>query len=85
MTLTFQKEVAERIVAPPRGKQRCRLSLMSQAWCDVDLKFLIKGALSIFICSIKLVLLRMSNQQFLDELKLCCNCFLKVNILLMKL
>jgi 16S rRNA A1518/A1519 N6-dimethyltransferase RsmA/KsgA/DIM1 with predicted DNA glycosylase/AP lyase activity len=43
MTLTFQKEVAERIVAPPRDKQRCRLSLMSQAWCDVDLKFLIKG------------------------------------------
>jgi dimethyladenosine transferase 1, mitochondrial len=43
MTLTFQKEVAERIVAPPKDKQRCRLSLMSQAWCDVDMKFLIKG------------------------------------------
>jgi len=47
LTLTFQKEVAERIVAPPRNSQRCRLSLMCQAWCDVDLKFIIKGNLVI--------------------------------------
>ncbi|XP_065350298.1 dimethyladenosine transferase 1, mitochondrial [Cloeon dipterum] len=44
LTLTFQKEVAERIVAKEKGNQRCRLSLMSQAWCDVDLKFIIKGS-----------------------------------------
>ncbi|XP_059469793.1 dimethyladenosine transferase 1, mitochondrial [Neocloeon triangulifer] len=44
LTLTFQKEVAERIVALERDKQRCRLSLMSQAYCDVELKFLIKGS-----------------------------------------
>lgn len=43
MTLTFQKEVAERIVAPILSSQRCRLSLMAQNWCHVDHKFTIPG------------------------------------------
>lgn len=43
MTLTFQKEVAERIVAPISDKQRCRLSVMCQMWCDVKHKFTIPG------------------------------------------
>lgn len=43
MTLTFQKEVAERIVAPPKSEYRCRLSVMCQYLCDVKLKFSIPG------------------------------------------
>ncbi|XP_018563538.1 dimethyladenosine transferase 1, mitochondrial [Anoplophora glabripennis] len=43
MTLTFQKEVAERMVAPVTDKQRCRLSVMCQFWCDVQYKFTIPG------------------------------------------
>ncbi|KAK9891922.1 hypothetical protein WA026_017406 [Henosepilachna vigintioctopunctata] len=43
MTLTFQKEVAERIVAPAGHKQRCRLSVICQMWCDVENQFLIPG------------------------------------------
>lgn len=43
LTLTFQKEVAERLVAPPRNSQRCRLSVMAQAWTEPVLKFLIPG------------------------------------------
>lgn len=43
MTLTFQNEVAERIVAPVTHKQRCRLSVMCQFWCEVEHKFTIPG------------------------------------------
>lgn len=43
MTLTFQKEVAERMVAPILNKQRCRLSVMCQNWCNVKYKFDIPG------------------------------------------
>lgn len=43
MILTFQKEVAERLVAPPRNRQRCRLSVMAQAWTQPRLRFLIPG------------------------------------------
>ncbi|KAM3960743.1 mitochondrial transcription factor B1 [Aphomia sociella] len=43
MTLTFQKEVAERMVARILGKQRCRLSVMCQTWCNVNYKFDIPG------------------------------------------
>lgn len=43
MTLTFQKEVAERMVAPVGHKQRCRLSVMCQFWCNIDYKFTIPG------------------------------------------
>jgi len=43
MTLTFQKEVAERIVAPPGDAQRCRLSVMCQNWCAVKHNFTIPG------------------------------------------
>lgn len=43
MTLTFQKEVAERMVAKPMENQRCRLSVMCQMWCDVQHKFTIPG------------------------------------------
>lgn len=42
-TLTFQKEVAERIIAPPKSEYRCRLSVMCQHLCDVKLKFTIPG------------------------------------------
>lgn len=43
MTLTFQKEVAERIVAPILSTQRCRLSIMSQIWTRPDFRFEIPG------------------------------------------
>lgn len=43
MTLTFQKEVAERIVAPMMNEQRCRLSVMSQTWTQPTLNFVING------------------------------------------
>lgn len=43
MLLTFQKEVAERIVAPIMSEQRCRLSVMCQNWCEVHHKFTIPG------------------------------------------
>ncbi|XP_018335990.1 dimethyladenosine transferase 1, mitochondrial [Agrilus planipennis] len=43
MTLTFQKEVAERMKAPVTHKQRCRLSVMCQLWCNVKHKFTIPG------------------------------------------
>lgn len=43
MTLTFQKEVAERIVAPMMDRQRCRLSVMSQIWTKPQYRFLIQG------------------------------------------
>ncbi|SPP76768.1 dimethyladenosine transferase 1, mitochondrial [Drosophila guanche] len=43
MTLTFQKEVAERICAPVGSEQRCRLSVMSQIWTEPVMKFIIPG------------------------------------------
>ncbi|XP_067648492.1 dimethyladenosine transferase 1, mitochondrial [Eurosta solidaginis] len=43
MTLTFQKEVAERICAEIGDAQRCRLSIMSQIWTQPFLKFIIPG------------------------------------------
>lgn len=43
MTLTFQKEVAERITAPIMNEQRCRLSVMSQTWTQPTLNFIING------------------------------------------
>ncbi|XP_051469395.1 dimethyladenosine transferase 1, mitochondrial isoform X2 [Apus apus] len=43
MTLTFQKEVAERLTANPGGKQRSRLSIMSQYLCTVENCFIIPG------------------------------------------
>ena len=39
LTLAFQKEVADRMVAPMLGAQRCRLSLICQCLCDIDLLF----------------------------------------------
>ncbi|GAB1601653.1 dimethyladenosine transferase 1, mitochondrial-like [Argonauta hians] len=43
LTLTFQKEVGERMVSPVGGAERCRLSVMCQNWCDVKLRFIIPG------------------------------------------
>ncbi|KAI8498446.1 Dimethyladenosine transferase 1, mitochondrial [Branchiostoma belcheri] len=43
LTLTFQKEVCERICAPPRTSQRSRLSIMSQYLCQVKHCFRIPG------------------------------------------
>lgn len=43
LTLTFQKEVAERIVAPILSERRCRLSVMNQIWSRAELKFIIPG------------------------------------------
>jgi len=43
LLLTFQKEVAERMVAPVMTEQRCRLSVMCQYLCDVKHHFTIGG------------------------------------------
>ena len=43
LTLTFQKEVAERLAAPMLDKQRSRLSIMSQYLCHVQHKYTIPG------------------------------------------
>jgi len=43
LTLTFQKEVAQRIAAEPMKRQRCRLSVMCQYLCDVQHLFTIGG------------------------------------------
>ncbi|NXX42270.1 TFB1M transferase, partial [Tricholaema leucomelas] len=43
MTLTFQKEVAERLTDNPGGKQRSRLSIMAQHLCTVEKRFVIPG------------------------------------------
>lgn len=45
MTLTFQKEVAERLIAQPLDVQRCRLSVMAQTWTYPILHFIIPGKL----------------------------------------
>lgn len=44
LTLTFQKEVAERILAVPDHPQRSRLSIMAQHLCDIKLCFNMPGA-----------------------------------------
>lgn len=44
MTLTFQKEVAQRLAAPIWTPQRSRLSVLAQAWCDVRFSAVISGA-----------------------------------------
>ncbi|EDV24751.1 uncharacterized protein TRIADDRAFT_24833 [Trichoplax adhaerens] len=44
MTLTFQEEVAQRILAEPKTSQRSRLSIMTQNYCHVKPGFLIKGS-----------------------------------------
>jgi len=43
LTLTFQKEVVDRMVAPPGATCRSRLSVMCQNWCDVQHRFTIPG------------------------------------------
>ncbi|XP_011496010.1 PREDICTED: dimethyladenosine transferase 1, mitochondrial [Ceratosolen solmsi marchali] len=43
MTLTFQKEVAERLVAEVSQNQRCRLSVIAQAFTVPKLRFIIPG------------------------------------------
>lgn len=43
LTLTFQSEVADRMVASVLDYQRSRLSIMCQAFCNVKIKFNISG------------------------------------------
>lgn len=43
MTLTFQKEIAERMVATEHTQKRCRLSVDIQNLCEVKLKMVIPG------------------------------------------
>ncbi|ESP00604.1 hypothetical protein LOTGIDRAFT_112074 [Lottia gigantea] len=43
LTLTFQKEVAERMVSQIGVSERCRLSVMCQHLCKVKLEFVIPG------------------------------------------
>lgn len=43
MTLTFQKEVAERMVAEAGHEQRCRVSILVQNYCNVRVKMVIPG------------------------------------------
>jgi dimethyladenosine transferase 1 len=44
LTLTFQKEVAERLTAEVGNEQRSRLSVMSEYLTESSLKFIIKGS-----------------------------------------
>ena len=44
LTLTFQKEVALRLRAPPLSMYRSRISIMTQTFCKVQHKFYIKGS-----------------------------------------
>lgn len=53
LTLTFQKEVAERMVATVNSEQRCRVSIDVQNWCDVKLKHVIPGNSCIYLISFK--------------------------------
>ena len=41
--LTFQHEVALRMVAPPEDYQRCRLSVMAQNYMEIDYMFKLPG------------------------------------------
>lgn len=43
LTLTFQQEVGDRMIARVLDYQRSRLSIMCQHLCDVSLRFTIKG------------------------------------------
>lgn len=43
LTLTFQKEVAERMIAQVKASNRCRLSIMCQYLCHVNILFTIPG------------------------------------------
>lgn len=43
LTLTFQKEVALRMAAPPNDEHRCRLSVDTQNLCEVKVKTIIPG------------------------------------------
>lgn len=43
LTLAFQKEVAERIVALPNSAARSRLSVLTQSLCTASLSFVIPG------------------------------------------
>jgi 16S rRNA A1518/A1519 N6-dimethyltransferase RsmA/KsgA/DIM1 with predicted DNA glycosylase/AP lyase activity len=43
MTLCFQKEVAQRMAAPPDTKLRSRLSVMTQHYCEVERRFVLPG------------------------------------------
>ncbi|KAG0442873.1 hypothetical protein HPB47_015532 [Ixodes persulcatus] len=80
LTLTFQKEVAERIVAPVMHIQRCRLSVMCQAYCSVQHQLTLSGG-SFFpkpdvdVGVVRLVpLVEPVIQQPFDLVEKVCNC-----------
>ncbi|VDP28139.1 unnamed protein product [Soboliphyme baturini] len=50
LVLTFQKEVGERLVAPILHAQRCRLSVVCQAFCEPTFKFTIPGRTFFVYC-----------------------------------
>ena len=41
--LTFQHEVALRMVAPPNNPERCRLSVMVQNWANAEYAYNLPG------------------------------------------
>ena len=43
MLLTFQDEVADRLIAQPNKEGRCRASVVCQNYCDIFKKFKISG------------------------------------------
>ena len=45
LTLSFQKEVAARIVASPNTAERSRLSTLTQSFCDANISLVIPGSM----------------------------------------
>jgi dimethyladenosine transferase 1 len=60
MTLTFQREVAERIVAPPCDPQRSRLSIMVQHLCNVKWGFILHSSNFVPRPKVEAVILRIT-------------------------
>lgn len=75
LTLTFQKEVGERMVADIMSNQRCRLSVMCQNWCTVEHKFIIPGMLHRYHKNLRMHVQNISTKKYwLTHIFYCRKC-----------